>query len=331
MAKNRSEAAQPAAPPTARPAVVLDPMSESTLARFTRRARRHWYWARTQGLGRLIEEDELKPVARATFAIQRRRWQWGHRILPGTAVPVFLVGLQRSGTNMLARGLAASLEFELRNENNRRAFSRFRLRPDDVVRGIVGASRSRFVLFKPLCDSHRTGELLARIDSGAPGRAIWMCRSVDGRLRSAVAKFGDVNRQVLSAIAAGRGADTWQAQGISDDNMNLLRQFDYDTMSPESAAALFWYIRHSLFFDLGLDTRPDVTLVSWDLLVGEPERYMRPLCRFLDLEYQAALVVHISPRDRPGVRQVEIDGRIRTRCDLLEERLISEAKLASTR
>jgi len=305
-------------------------MSESPFARFARRAHRHWYWARTQGLGRLIEEDELNPISRAAFAVKRLQWQRGHPITPGTTTPVFLVGLQRSGTNMLARGLASSLEFELRNENDRGAFQRFRLRPDAAITGIVQSSKSRYVLFKPLCDSHRTAELLDGMGTVSSGRAIWMCRSVDGRLRSAVAKFGDVNRQVLSAIAAGNGGNTWQAQGISVENLNFLSQFDYDTMTPESAAGLFWYIRHSLFFDLGLDKRGDVTLVSWDLLVSDPERYMKPLCRFLDLEYRPALVAHITERGQPGARQVEIDPAIRARCDLLERRLTSAAEPAST-
>lgn len=323
MPKDRSAARAP------RTGVVLDPMSESALARLARRAGRHVFWARTQGLGRMIEEDELNPLARVDLAVRRRRWQHGHPIPPGTATPVFLVGLQRSGTNMLARSLAASLEFEIHNENDRRAFERFRLRPHEVVKSIVEASTSRYALFKPLCDSHRTAGLLDGLGTASPGRAIWMCRGVDGRLRSAVAKFGDVNRVVLSQIAAGNASDTWQAQGISPDNMSFLRQFDYDKMTAESAAGLFWYIRHSLFFDLGLRDRSDVTLVSWDRLVGEPERYMKSLCQFLDLPYQASLIAEIAPRGDMAGRRVEIDPAIRARCDELDERLTTVAERAS--
>ena len=46
--------------------------------------------------------------------------------------PVYLVGLQRSGTNMLARGLDIAPEFEVHNENDRAVFDHYLLRDDDV-------------------------------------------------------------------------------------------------------------------------------------------------------------------------------------------------------
>jgi len=157
---------QPPSPVPVRPE-ILDPQAEPRLARFARRARRHWSWARTQGIGRLLDEDDLHPLDRGRLALQRRRWQARHPIPPGTAVPVYLVGLQRSGTNMLAKGLEASHEVEVRNENDRRAFSRFRLRPDAVVQSLIAGSRARYVLFKPLCDAHRVVGLLD--DGGGHG------------------------------------------------------------------------------------------------------------------------------------------------------------------
>jgi hypothetical protein len=310
--------------------VILDPRSEPNLARTIRRIRRHIYWARTQGLRRLVEEDELDPVARLSLAVRRRRWRRAHPIGPGTSVPVYLVGLQRSGTNMLARALASSLEFDVHNENDGRVFDRFLLRSDEVVQATVATSRSRFVLFKPLCDSHRVDDLLDHVGVAGTGRAIWMSRSVDARLRSAVGKFGDVNRQVLAAIADGTGMDAWQAQGISAVNLDLVRSFDFERMSPESAAALFWYIRNSLFFDLGLDRRVDVTVVSGALLVDQPEHYMRALCRFLGLDFRPDMIAGVAPRGTLGARAVEIDPVVRARCQDLQTRLRLAAERAAT-
>lgn len=316
---------QPRAP-SLRQEVMLDPTTESGWARSVRRIRRHVYWARTQGLRRLIEEDEVAPLAKTVQALRRRRRQVAHPIPPGTATPVLLVGLQRSGTNMLARGLAASLEFEVHNENDRRVFERFILRPDPVVRAVVAASPARFVLLKPLCDSHRSVDLLDHLAPAGTGRAIWMYRSVDARLRSAVAKFGDVNLRVLAAIADGSGSGAWQAQGISSTNLDLIRSFDYQMMSPESAAALFWFVRNSLYFDLGLAGRPDVTIVSWDLLVADPARHMGRLCAFLGLEYQPAMTARMDRRSTPGPSP-SIDPTIRQHCEGLDRRLLEAAGL----
>ncbi|MEK8106128.1 hypothetical protein NKG94_14895 [Micromonospora sp. M12] len=47
----------------------------STLAYTARRVRRHLRWARTEGIGRLIEEDRLNPVDRIGTALAKRRWR----------------------------------------------------------------------------------------------------------------------------------------------------------------------------------------------------------------------------------------------------------------
>ena len=51
-----------------------------------------------------------------------------------------------------------------------------------------------------------------------------------------------------------------------EHNLEIIRRFDYDRMTPESAAVLFWFVRNSLYFDLALDRRPDVALASYGVL-----------------------------------------------------------------
>jgi hypothetical protein len=284
------------------------------------RIARHVHWARDQGVGRLIEEDQLNPFERIPLAIRKSRWRRSHSVAPN-AVPVFVVGVQRSGTNMLVRGLERSPEFEVRNENDSESFERFLLRPDPVVRNLVERSGHRYVLFKPLCDSHRIGAILDQLGTPSPGRAIWAYRDVRGRVRSAVQKFGSANLDALRRIAAGEGEGMWQAGGLGPDRLELIRSFDYDRMSPESAAALFWYLRNALFFDLELDTRTDVVLASYRATVGGPEKAIRALCGALDLEYQPALIAHIDARSSRPSPPLDLDPRIAELCDGLEARL----------
>src|SRR5262249_43819930 len=135
------------------------------------RVRRHLGWARTQGVGRLIEEDELDPAERTRNAWRKALWRRSHDASPN-GVPVFLVGVQRSGTNMLVGGRGRAREFEVHNETDRATFRRFRLRPDPMVRSVVTRSRHDYVLFKPLCDSHRTVELLEGIGTPSAPKAV---------------------------------------------------------------------------------------------------------------------------------------------------------------
>jgi hypothetical protein len=292
----------------------------SALAYAVHRVRRHLYWARTEGLGRLVEEDRLDPRERIGTAVAKWRWRRAHGVPAGTAVPVYVVGLQRSGTNMLLRGLQAAPEVEVRNENDRTLFSRFRLRSDDVLRDVLRASRHRIVLVKPLCDSQRVGELLD-LSGVTPGRAIWAYRDVDDRARSEVSKFGDSNLQALRRIAAGNDAGSWQGQRLGEPALDLIRSFDHDAMSAETAAALFWYVRNGLVFDLGLDRRRDVMLSSYDALVADPEETMREVCDFLGFPCRPQLWQHVERRSSHGRRALDIDPRVRRLCDEMAERL----------
>jgi hypothetical protein len=296
---------------------------EPSALRYTaRRVLRHARWARTEGVRRLIAEDRLNPAERLRTAAAKRRWRRRHGVAPGQARPVYLVGLQRSGTNMLVRGLDAAPEVEARNENDRELFRRFRLRGDAVLLDVIGRSRHRIVLVKPLCDSHRVAGLLA-LPTGVPGRALWMWRDADDRARSEVAKFGDAPLRAVRAIADGTIGDRWQGGGLSPAARELAASFDTAAMDRHTAAALFWYLRNDLYFRLGLDTRDDVLLVPYARMVADPEAEARRLCAFLDLPYHPSFATRVVPG--PARERLPIDPRVRDLCDDLTARLTGAA------
>lgn len=186
---------------------------ESNRQHLVRKLVRRVHWARTEGIGRIIEEDRLDPRQRVRTAIGKARWRRAHPRPAGLAVPIYVVGLQRSGTNMLMRGLDEAPEIEVRNENDRTVFERHRIRSSAQLRSTIAASRQQFVFVKPICDSHRVDELL-ELDGVAPGRAVWVYRDVDARARSEVSKFGPANLLALRDIAAGHGETRWQGERL---------------------------------------------------------------------------------------------------------------------
>jgi hypothetical protein len=92
-------------------------------------------------------------------------------------------------------------------------------------------------------------------------------------------------------------------------------------MTPESGSALFWYVRNSLFFELGLHKRPDVLLVSYDSFVSNPETSMRTVCEHIGFDWHPRLVAHVTSRTKGPQQPVDIDPRIRWLCDDLQGRL----------
>ena len=288
-------------------------------------------WARTQGVGPLIEEHELHPLGRTITALRKSRWRHDHGVGPGEALPVFLFGLPRSGTNMMVRGLDVSPEFQVYNDGDRHAFHRHRLRDDAVVRDLVLRSRHRFVLFKPLLDNHRIVELLDGLGTSAAPRAIWAYRDVDGRARSALTKFGPAAYDALRAIAAGSGSHRWQAQGLSEESLELVRGIDWDRAGPADGAALLWYVVNRQFFERGLDRRDDVLPVSYDAMVRAPQDSTELICRFLGLPWDPALAAHVDERALAPRVPLTVDPSIRALCRALAERLDAAAAAAAAR
>lgn len=293
---------------------------ESRPRYIVRKVLRHAYWARTEGFARLVEEDRLDPRERVGTAVRKARWRRRSGGTPGAARPVYVVGLQRSGTNMLLRGLDAAPEIEARGENDRELFERFRLRDPDTLAAAVGRSRHHLVLLKPICDSHRVDLLLD--DPRLPrGKAIWVVRDVVERARSEVSKFGPANLIALREIAAGRGELRWQGERLPAASVELVRSFDTATMTPHTAAALFWVVRNQLVFDLGLDARDDVLLVSYDAFAADPVSEMSRITTFLDFPFSPALCSHVTRRSTHGHAPLDIDARVLTLAHDLEERL----------
>ena len=291
----------------------MDAQREPAWRYTLRRVRRHLHWARTEGVGRLVEEDQLDPRERVRTALAKRAWRRRHGVAPGTARPVYVVGLQRSGTNMLMRGLEQAPEVEVRNENDRTVFDRFRLRSEARLRETVLASRHTHVVVKPLCDSQRVDELLD-LAGMAPARAVWCYRDVDGRARSEVSKFGESNLSALRAIAAGEADGMWQADRLPESTVETIRRLDPATMSVYDGAALFWWARNRLYFDLGLDRRADLILSSYEEFVRDPEGTMRDLCRHIDFPYRPELVAHVEARTTHGTAPLDIHPEIRSLC-----------------
>jgi hypothetical protein len=288
-------------------------------------------WARAVGISPLIEEHELHPVQRAGRSLRNARWRRDNGTQPGQAAAVFVVGTPRSGTNMIVRGLAASPEFEVRNEGDRALFSRYRLRSDEVVRGVITGSRHPFIVIKPLLDSHRIVSLLDGLELPAGSKALWMYRDVDGRARSALKKFGPAANNALRDIAAGVGSGLWQAQEMSPETLELVRAVDWARADPAEGAAMMWYVRNQLFFDLGLDRRPDVLPVSYLALVRDRQTRMEAICRFLGARWYPAMIRDFDERAFVAPRQLPIDPALRARCDDLAERLEEAATTASSR
>lgn len=244
------------------------------------------------------------------------RWIWLRR--QGAAIErrgVFVFGVQRSGTTMLARCLENSPEFDVYGEMSL-AFENSILKGLDIVQGLIQASKRPFVAFKPLTDSHRVTEIMS-VDKAS--RAIWMYRRPEDRANSAVTKFGDTNLRFLQELIDTGPTNRWEARGVSANTLRILRRLDPASMDAYSAAGAFWFLRNQLFFDQQLQTNPNVLLLKYEMLVKEPEPTMRKVCNFIGCKFDPLMIKDIHS-ESVGRRASRLSPEISSLCsDMMKD------------
>jgi len=243
-------------------------------------------------------------------------WRMAHRG-PQDTRPVFIFGLQRSGTGMLSMCLGASPDCENLGETDARAFDGNNLRPVREIELLIEQCRFRFLVLKPLKDSHRVRELLA-LKPGA--KAVWAYRGYLDRINSAARKFGRHPLDVFAAFQAG-DRTRWQLRGMSGETAALLASINLGELSACDGAALMWWVRNSLYYDQGLEQDARVRLWSYDRFVREPQAELRALLAHLGLDLDPRMLREIHARSVGKDPAPRINERILALCRSLHDRL----------
>ena len=137
---------------------------------------------------------------------------------------------------------------------------------------------------------------------------------------SDMAKFGTRNGvDNLRPIVAG-DPHNWRSDGASRAVQELARRFWSEEMNANDAAALFWYARNQLFFDLDLANHPAVMLCQYEYLTQHPSAFMRRIYDFVGADPPHVLeTAKVRP---PGKEKaLELPPEMRLHCEQLQARL----------
>lgn len=238
---------------------------------------------------------------------------------------VFVVGCQRSGTTMLASCFDHDLRAKVYGElsplsvNDAQADNLRRLKPYEEVNLIMTQERAPLIIAKPLVESQNIVKLLNYFPQS---KAIWIYRNYQAVASSNIKKFGfESALKNLRPLLNGSANSYWATQGASTSTAQLVRKYFSETMLPHDAAALFWYMRNVLFFELQLDTNPNVFLCKYEDIVAQPGKVMRNIYRFLEENYPGDnLIKQVRNQSHDLARRVEISKDIEKVClDLLQK------------
>lgn len=228
---------------------------------------------------------------------------------------------------MLMRVLDESPDTRVYHENNPFAFTDFQLRPDPVVRALAALHPAPCQVFKPICDSQDAHRLLERFPSA---RGLWIFRQPGDVARSAVNKWGDHQREVVDAIAAGDLRRWgWRTRHLPADVVASVRAVHRPDLSAYEGALLFWWIRNRFFFSLGLDRHPRVLPLRYEDLVGDPEKLLPEVFAHVGARFSPRFTAQVHSRSLRGEAGEEASPEIRALCARLHERLVARVRAPS--
>jgi hypothetical protein len=242
--------------------------------------------------------------------------------------PVFVVGCNRSGTNMVCGAIGNSPHgWDFKESAFSVAFKGYYLREDWIIEWLIRRTPAPIVGFGSILDSQSARDMLNRFDGA---RAIWIYRRYQDVANSCarmqwVHSLKDYARWVANGELEKLGA---RGQHIGADTVQLFRDLYREDLSNEEGACLYWYMRNQLYFKLNLDSEPRALLIQYEDTVMNQERAFRRVFDFLGFPYDPSIVdgifaSSVGKHSLPG-----IDPAIQDACDALTVRL--DAQYATT-
>lgn len=241
------------------------------------------------------EMSRLRQQARAAWGLATKAADQWLDAPPGQqARAAFVFGCQRSGTTMLIDVLRRSPSVWVWPEKSNIPYESYRLRAPATVELVTRLTPAKIALYKPLCDSHLADRIL---DLHAGAKGLWAVRHWSDVARSAVTKWGAHQREVIEAIAAGR-ADTvgWRGERLPAELVDQLRELSKDGLDDHAGAVLFWFMRNTFFWTLGLEQDERVRVVRYEALLSQPELVFPEVFGHLSAVYAPAWHADVTPR-----------------------------------
>jgi len=242
---------------------------------------------------------------------------------------LFIVGCMRSGTTLMTRLFEADLNCRVFGEfsalSNADKVAGTRLNPLPDVAAFLRRVPAPLVVTKPLVE---TQNVLTLLNYFPGSKSLFMYRRYADVARSDLVKFGPRNAiENIRPIAEG-DRHNWRSEGASSTVREVVKRFYSERMNPNDAAALFWFARNHLYFDLNLAGHSDVFLCRYEHLVQEPEHVMRSIYEFLNQPCpDLAHTTEVHSASLQKGKDLDISADIRNECERLQARLDSHYEL----
>ncbi len=152
--------------------------------------------------------------------------------------------------------------------------------------------------------------------------AIWIYRNYKDVAFSNIAHFGVKNGHNNLRPILSNEQNNWRSQNLPVEIREVVQKYFDEEMSSYDAAALFWYVRNALFFELNLDKRNDVTMCKYEDFVQKPKDNMRRIYNFFQINYPGDKVVdEVHARATGKGETLELSAPIAGLCKNLYQKM----------
>lgn len=236
---------------------------------------------------------------------------------------LFIVGCQRSGTSLMNRIFSRDLNVKVYRESGQLSSldrqEKLRLKPFPEIHRLCAKNNAPLSIIKALVETQNIVNIL---DYFPNSKAIWMYRNYKDVINSSLKKFGThVGIRDIKYIVD-NNQQNWRSEKVSESTRSIISQHFAPDMNPYDAAALFWFARNQLFYDLKLDSNPRVFMCQYQDLVKNPREMMNNIYHFLNLTYQNDdLVKEVHCQSLHKGSTIQISPSINHLCNELLQRL----------
>ena len=242
------------------------------------------------------------------------------RLIPSAETrPAFILGSGRSGTDIVSHCLSRAWDVELLNEDNPKAFDNWRLKGLDVVGRAVDSSGARLVMFKPIVETLRANEFLARFPSGF---VVFVVRNPYDAINSMARFFGESH---VRAVKNWVETDFRRQPQAPAELRAFIAEHCRANLSVEDASGLYWLLYNSAYFFLDLKSDSRVRLVRYEHLIQEPEQALQEVCGFLDLKWSTSMTKDVYEGSVGKNRKPDLSPEIEKQCLDIWHRLTGES------
>lgn len=247
-----------------------------------------------------------------------------HFVLPPSEEKsiLFIVGCQRSGTTMMQKIFEKDLHTKVYgefSELSKHDEDKIRLNPLDQVERKINDDTPPLVVLKPLVETQNLKELLSYFPTS---KALWMFRHFKDVAASNLNNFGESNGiDDLRPIYHG-DTSNWRSEGASEEVKEVVRKYFSEDMDEMDAAALFWYVRNSLFFDLKLQYNPRVMMCRYEDLVHYPSETLKEIYTFAGSSFPGEEITENVKINSVGKgKDVQLNPEIEALCNQMLKKL----------